>query len=102
MTYSRSSSVQRSKLLSRLPMVVALAGALSLLGACTSNQINADTLCRDYLQVSMAEREHAVQRIAVDLEVSGAGHPFLVLNVDTHCGSQLDTPVGDIVARQQY
>lgn len=68
----------------------------------SSSSISADTLCRDYLQAPRGEREQAVQRIAVDKKVSGAGSPFLIHNVDSQCGGQLDNTVGSIVAQQQY
>lgn len=88
--------------LSRAWMAGTFAGVVLLAGGCANNRIDADTPCRDYLQAAQSVREQAVQRIAVELEVSGAGSPFLVLNVDSQCGNRLDTPVGEIVARQQY
>jgi hypothetical protein len=95
-------------------IVVAVAVVLLIVGAGAVNTfvlpalrddagaITADTLCRDYLQNPQGERERAVQRIAVEQRVSGAGSPFLVLNVDSQCGSSLDASLGRVVARQQY
>ncbi|MFC6018183.1 hypothetical protein ACFP2T_18480 [Plantactinospora solaniradicis] len=95
-------------------IVIAVAVVLLIVGAGTVNNlvlpalrndasaISPDTLCREYLQAPQGEREQAVQRIAVEQKVSGAGSPFLVLNVDSQCGSSLDVSLGTIVARQQY
>lgn len=75
---------------------------LPALESAATPSITAETPCGEYLRASYAEREQAVQRIAVELKVSGAGHPFLILNVDDQCGNQLDTPVGTVIGRQQY
>lgn len=67
-----------------------------------TSAITADTSCHDYLQATQDERGQAVQRIAVEQQVSGAGSPFLVLNVDSQCGRSLDASLGSVVAGQQY
>jgi hypothetical protein len=95
-------------------IVVAVVAVLLIVGAGTVNTfilpalrdggaaITAQTPCRDYLRAPQNEREQAVQRIAVEQNVSGAGSPFLILNVDGQCGDALDSSVGTVVARQQY
>lgn len=67
-----------------------------------SPAITADTHCRDYLQASTEDREHAVKTIGVELGATGAGNPMARLNVDYMCGQSPETPVGEIIAKQNY
>jgi hypothetical protein len=64
--------------------------------------ITEDTPCRTYLAADTESREHAVKTIGLEKGATGAGNPMARLNVDYSCGQVPDTPVGDIIARQNY
>lgn len=70
--------------------------------AIQSSTITKDTLCRDYLQASTQDRDHAVKSIGLEVGATGTGNPMAILNVDYACGQQPDTPVGNIIAKQNY
>lgn len=74
----------------------------NVVGSGGGSRIDADTSCADFLRAPQAERDQAVRRIALEMDVSGAGHPWLLNNVDYACGHQPESRLGDVVARQQY
>src|SRR5262249_43561972 len=65
----------------------------------TSRSITVDTLCRDYLQASTEERDHAVKAIGLAKGVPNAGSPLLRLSVDASCGGVPDEPVGSMIVK---
>jgi hypothetical protein len=70
--------------------------------AVQSTTITKDTPCSEYLEASTEDRGHAVKSIGVELGATGAGNPMAPLNVDYSCGQRPNTPVGDVIARQNY
>lgn len=67
-----------------------------------SATITENTSCRDYLKASTEDRDHAVKTIGVEKGATGAGNPMARLNVDYECGQSPDTPVGKVIAKQNY
>ena len=66
------------------------------------NGISKDASCREYLQASTEDREHAVKTIGLQVGATGAGNPMARLNVDYICGETPGASVGKVIAQQNY
>jgi hypothetical protein len=69
-------------------------------GSVPTPVVTKDSSCSTYLRQSPADRDAAIKRVGLELNVRGIGSPLMMPEVDYECGNSPNTAFGTVVGRQ--
>lgn len=79
--------------LAGLAVAVVVAGS-----SCSQDaELEADTLCSEYLEADDQTRSEAVRRIGVEIGEAGAGNPLAFGSTDFNCGQNPNQTIADAI-----